>query len=183
MRVIGGEWGGRILPARVPPETRPTQDAVREAIFNMLTSRLELEGIRVLDLFAGTGALGIEALSRGASSCTFVERSRRARAAIEENCQALGVERERYRIVARDAIDFLKGSETTVDLVFADPPYTAVEQVVQLCREIERSRCVPSGAIIVLEHAAYVEPPIGEHLHIVIQRRWGQTACTIFERR
>ena len=117
MRVVAGEFGGRRLAAPPARGTRPTADRVREALFSMLG---DVSGLRVLDLFAGSGALGIEALSRGAASATFVESDPRAAAVIRENLAALGAEGEVKR---QDAVVFLAAQRGTFDLVLADPPY------------------------------------------------------------
>ena len=116
MRVVAGAFKGRRLQA---PRggTRPTADRVREALFSMLG---EIGGARVLDLYAGSGALGIEALSRGAESAVFVERNARAAATIRRNLDAVGVAAEVRR---RDALRFLTGGAGPFDLVFVDPPY------------------------------------------------------------
>lgn len=122
MRIIAGEWRGRRL--RTPPgiATRPTADRVRETLFSMLASRVSFEGLRVADLFAGSGALGLEALSRGASFASFVESDAKAAAAIRASAAELG---------AIDRVQVLGGSALALprsdpfDLVFADPPYAA----------------------------------------------------------
>ena len=121
MRIIAGEWRGRRLQAPPGVETRPTADRVRETLFSMLASRLgSFESLRVADLFAGSGALGLEALSRGASFAIFVESDARAASAIKANAAALG---------AVDRVQILGGSALALprsepfDLVFADPPY------------------------------------------------------------
>ena len=122
MRVVGGKWRGRALVAPKGSSTRPTTDRNREALFSMLTSRLDFEGLRVLDLFAGTGALGLEALSRGAAFTLFVETEAKARAAIRSNieaCAAMGVS----KIFRRDATHLGARQGAPYDLVFADPPY------------------------------------------------------------
>ena len=122
MRVVGGKWRGRVLLAPKGKATRPTTDRNREALFSMLTSRLDFEGLRVLDLFAGTGALGLEALSRGAAFTLFVETQAQARAAIRTNveaCAAMGVS----KIFRRDATHLGARQGAPYDLVFADPPY------------------------------------------------------------
>ena len=119
MRVVAGIARGRRLVAPKGEGTRPTSDYVREAVFNSLASRLDLEGATVLDLFAGTGALGIEALSRGAAHATFVESDRAALAAIRANLDACGFA-DRAAVRPGDATRVeLPG----VDLAFADPPY------------------------------------------------------------
>jgi 16S rRNA (guanine966-N2)-methyltransferase len=117
VRVVAGEFGGRRLAAPPGRSTRPTADRVREALFSMLG---DVSGLRVLDLFAGSGALGIEALSRGAESATFVESDARAVATIRRNLEALGAEGEVSR---RDALAFLASATGYFDLVLADPPY------------------------------------------------------------
>src|SRR5947208_7837179 len=121
MRIIAGKWRGRILEAPPGMGTRPTADRVREALFSMLASRLgSFEELRVADLFAGSGALGLEALSRGAASATFVEQDPKAAAVIRRNAEKLGA-----------AVQVLGGSALALpraepfDLVLADPPYSA----------------------------------------------------------
>ena len=121
MRIIAGEWRGRKLQAPPGAATRPTADRVRETLFSMLTSRLgTFEGLRVADLFAGSGALGLEALSRGAAFACFVENDGKAAAAIRANAGDLG---------ATDRVEILGGSALALprsepfDLLFADPPY------------------------------------------------------------
>ena len=122
MRVVGGKWRGRALVAPKGHTTRPTTDRNREALFSMLEARLDFEGLRVLDLFAGTGALGLEALSRSAAFTLFVETEAKARAAIRSNveaCAAMGVS----KIFRRDATKLGARQGAPYDLVFADPPY------------------------------------------------------------
>jgi 16S rRNA (guanine966-N2)-methyltransferase len=127
MRVVAGRFGGRRLTAPPGRATRPTADRVREALFSILGP---LDGLRVLDLFAGSGALGIEALSRGARHGVFVERSARAAAAISANLAALGIE---ATVVRGDALAFLRasaaapraGAAEPFDLAFLDPPYSS----------------------------------------------------------
>jgi 16S rRNA (guanine966-N2)-methyltransferase len=123
MRVIAGRLGGRRLKALGGRVTRPTSDRVREALFAMLG---ELEGASVLDLFAGTGALGIEALSRGAARAVFVERDSGAVRVLKENLAALGIEPSEAEVRREDALGALRGAsarQETYDLVFIDPPY------------------------------------------------------------
>jgi 16S rRNA (guanine966-N2)-methyltransferase len=117
VRIVAGRFGGRRLVTPRGTTTRPTADRVREALFSMLG---DPSGARVLDLYAGSGALGIEALSRGAESVVFVERDPRAAAAIARNLASLGLDEP---IVRRDVVRFLDRREGTFDLVFCDPPY------------------------------------------------------------
>lgn len=118
MRIIAGKWRGRVLKAPVGKATRPTSDRAREALFSMLQSRLgSFEGLKVCDLFAGTGALGLEALSRGAAHCTFVEQDRAALDALKANIAMLDAD---ATIRAQSAENFKGGP---FDLVLIDPPY------------------------------------------------------------
>jgi 16S rRNA (guanine966-N2)-methyltransferase len=123
MRIIAGEWRGRKLAAPEGMATRPTGDRVRETLFSMLASRLgTFEGLRAADLYAGSGALGLEALSRGAAFASFVEQDQRALAAIRANIDALGIG-GRTQILSRSTETL--PSQQPFDLVFADPPYAA----------------------------------------------------------
>ena len=135
MRIIAGAWRGRPLEAPPGESTRPTADRVRETLFSMLVSRLgSFEDLRVADLFAGSGALGLEALSRGAGSATFVESDARAAATIKRNAERLAAS-ERARVMGGSALSLPRAEP--FDLIFADPPYgpgsgsAAVAAVVQ----------------------------------------------------
>ncbi|WKZ12498.1 MAG: 16S rRNA (guanine(966)-N(2))-methyltransferase RsmD [Gammaproteobacteria bacterium] len=132
VRIIGGEWRGRRLPVPAGPAVRPTGDRVRETLFNWLAP--VIGGMRGLDLFAGTGALGLEALSRGAAAMCFVERDRAAARAIEESLHRLDC--DRARVVAGDALQFLAGAPRAFDLVFLDPPFGEVA-VGDLCKLLD----------------------------------------------
>jgi 16S rRNA (guanine966-N2)-methyltransferase len=123
LRVIAGTFKGRRLEAPRGTRTRPTADRVREALFSMLG---DVEGARVLDLYAGSGALGIEAISRGAASAVFVERDAGAVAAIERNLASLGLQE---RVARQDAVRFLTRSDGPFDLVFCDPPYDSASHL------------------------------------------------------
>jgi 16S rRNA (guanine966-N2)-methyltransferase len=124
MRIVAGSLGGRRLKAPPGRGTRPTSDRVREALFSILGS---VEGVRVLDLFAGSGALGIEALSRGAASAVFVDDDQRAITVVRANLGGLGLEAEVHR---RDALAYLRSApEATFGLVFLDPPYSSAGEM------------------------------------------------------
>jgi len=123
VRIVAGEWRGRSIDAPPGAVTRPTADRVRETLFSMLASRLgTFEGLRVADLFAGSGALGLEALSRGAASATFIENDAQALASIRRNAEKLGAS-TRVQIVAGSALALPR--RDPFDVVFADPPYAA----------------------------------------------------------
>ena len=127
MRIVGGRLARRTLDAPKGDRTRPTTDRVREALFNLLGARLDLGGAAVADLFAGSGALGLEAISRGAARATFVERHGPTLAVARRNAEALGVG-DRATFVRADAVKTLRrGSFGPFDLVLADPPYDLPE--------------------------------------------------------
>jgi RNA methyltransferase, RsmD family len=148
MRIIAGEFGGRRLKAPPGGGTRPTGERVREAWFSIIAGALP--GATVLDLFAGSGALGLEALSRGARRVHFVERGRRALNALRDNVRALDVV-DRVHIVSGDGVGFVERIEgCPFDLAFADPPYD--EDVA--ARLVSQYRAQPFARILGVEHAA-----------------------------
>ncbi|MET0143405.1 MAG: 16S rRNA (guanine(966)-N(2))-methyltransferase RsmD [Ilumatobacteraceae bacterium] len=171
MRIVAGELRGRRLVAPSGPSTRPTTDKVREAIFNSLASLDVVVDARVLDLYAGSGALGIEALSRGAAHCTFVERDRNAVRAIDENIAVLGL-RGRTRVVVGDGVTAAAGPAGAVDLAFADPPY-GYDDWPRLLRAVRAS-------LLVVEADAEVTAPIGWEQGRV--KRYGRTWVTFLYR-
>lgn len=148
-RIVGGVAGGRRLS--VPPRgARPTTDRVREALFNMLAARLDFDGLRVLDLYAGSGALGLEALSRGAASALFVESDRRAAEVITRNIAALALPGAVVRRAAVAAV--LAGGGGPVDLVFADPPYEVpTAEVNSVLAALDRGGWLAPGAVVLVE--------------------------------
>lgn len=166
MRVIAGELRGRRLVAPKGTATRPTSDRVREATFNALTSMGAIDdGTRVLDAFAGSGALGIEALSRGARSCQFVERDRPALEALTANLRACGLESGRAQVVVGDALS-IGGSW---DLALLDPPY-AFDAWDALLGGLDAD-------VAVCESGAPIEVPDG--WVVVREKRYGATVVTI----
>ena len=166
VRVVGGEFGGRRLTVPKDSRVRPTADRVREAWMSILGE--ELRGARVLDLFAGSGALGLEALSRGATAATFVELGPAALEALRANIAALGVE-ERATVHRGDALRFAAGlGAGAFDVAFADPPYAsdAADRLVTLFRR------APFARILSVEH------PADRRVDGDETRRYGETAVT-----
>jgi len=181
MRVIAGADRGRRLRAPRGLRTRPTADRVRETLFDILGPAVA--GQRVLDLFAGTGAVGIEALSRGATRAVFLERGREALGALRANLAALGIPRARARVVAGDILSALPRvarTEEPFDLVFVDPPYAS-----RLARgaleALAESPLLFSGTRVVVQHSVRTElPPRVGALVAERTRRVGDTALTFF---
>jgi 16S rRNA (guanine966-N2)-methyltransferase len=176
MRVIAGRYGGRRLTAPRGRTTRPTSDRVREALFAMLG---EVQGTRVLDLFAGTGALGIEAISRGARQAVFVERDRAAIEAIEANIGALGLSGEQALIRREDVESALKTArkrKETYDLVLIDPPYGRAPELGSRLAAALGGLLAP-GARVVVESDR--RAPLGLGLEIEKERRYGDTTIAI----
>jgi len=170
VRVTSGEHRNRTLVAPPGETTRPTTDKVRLAIFNSLASTIALDGAIVVDLFAGSGALGIEALSRGAARCTFVERDRDALVALRTNIAALGLD-DRSTVVSSDALAWAPAIRS-VDVLLADPPYGF--------EAWDRLLATATAGVAVIESDAVVEPPSG--WRAVRSRRYGRTWVTTLER-
>lgn len=175
MRVIAGRYKGRRLKTPKWDGLRPTSDKLRETLFNILAPRLE--GARVLDGYAGTGAIGIEALSRGAAHVTFVERDRRATALIAENLAACGVEGEGYTIRGGDVAAVLASiGAGSCDLILLDPPYDTPTREVLLAS----ARAVAPGGLIVLERATRREPEVPDTLTRVRDVTSGDSTLTFY---
>ena len=173
LRIIAGDAKGRRIKAPKGEIVRPTSEKVRGAILDILQS---VEGLRVMDLFAGTGAMGLEALSRGAISCTFLEWDRRAIAAIETNIEVMGF--EELAVVKR--ADLSKEFPTRlgkVQVAFVDPPYRW-EDYAHVLRETRK--VLAPGGWAVVEHDAGRELETVEGLKIIDQRSWGSTGATFF---
>ena len=175
MRVVAGRYKGHRLVAPGRRSTRPTQDKVREALFSILGP---VDGMRVLDLYAGSGALGIEALSRGAARCVFVESDRAACAVISRNLEKLRL--TSAIVLCQDVLAALRderGRGHRYDLVLADAPYEAWRGHEQRLGELLPDVLEPAG-VVVIETAARVEPSLP--LALVTSRRYGSARLTVF---
>lgn len=149
MRVAAGKFKGRVLEKNVFEHIRPTADIVKQAIFNKLTNLID-DGAKVLDLFCGTGALGIEAISRGASECVFVDKDTRSVGLVKRNLSKLGIVAKVYRCSFKDAIRLLSGQQ--FDVIILDPPYKAGLYDNAL-KAIFENRILSEKGVIVCEHA------------------------------
>ncbi len=179
MRIIAGSAKGHRL--KVPREvSRPTTDRVRESVFGVLSERVI--GAQVLDLFAGSGGLGIEALSRGAESCVFVEQNRGAVKTIEENLKKTKV--SGGQVVQKDVVRYLEGERNQYDLIFADPPYS--DGLRDLAADIValtgwEKWLEPDGFLVIEREAAGEVPPV-TGLELVQQRDYGRSRIVIYRR-
>jgi 16S rRNA (guanine966-N2)-methyltransferase len=174
MRVIAGRWGGRRLQAPPGDATRPTSDRVREALFSVLADRVP--GARVLDLFAGSGALGIEALSRGAAEATFVDSAPAALRAVRANLEALGAEAQVHRSDARRFLRSASAAARYYDLVFLDPPYRLAGRLGDELTVALPAVLAP-GAAVVAESDRRAPLELG--LPLFDERRYGDTLIRI----
>jgi len=181
MRIIAGKFKGRTLVTPIDQSIRPTSDRARESLFNILENGhgLNFDGCRVLDLFAGTGAVGIEALSRGAGVVTFVEQSAAARALIHQNIEALALEGQ-TRILRRDATDLGSvGRIQPFNLVFADPPYNQGLGDKALISAL-KGGWLASRAILVLEENVKARIALPASLICQDERPYGDTILRFY---
>ena len=181
MRIVAGRFRGHRLAAvgkgDAGAHLRPTTDRVRESLFNVLSNTGAIEGARVLDLFAGTGALGLEALSRGAVQVSFVESGRVAQRLIAQNVEITRSQGE-TRLIRRDATKLGACDGEPCDLVFLDPPYGKGMGQKALAAARAGSWLAP-GALVVWEENAPMEPPEG--FSLLDRRRYGETHVTLLE--
>lgn len=179
MRVVGGRFRGRVLAAPKSQSIRPTTDRARETLFNMLAARTGISGARVIDLFAGTGALGLEALSRGAAFALFVDNSAEAARIVLANIESLGVAGS-TRIRRGDTQRLGRcGAEERYDIAFADPPYDKGLGEVA-ARALAEGGWLRSGALFVLEETPGSLPGALEGYELIEEKRIGQSAFAFY---
>ena len=170
MRVIAGVARGRPLAAPPGRDTRPTSDRAREGLFSTLSNLVDLDGARVLDLYAGSGAVGLEALSRGAAAAVLVESDVRAAAVIRRNAETVGVPGS--RVVVDRVERFLAADRAAYDVVFLDPPYDTSEEI--LARVLGAVSLTGGGVMVVERSARSPEPAWPECVERVRERRYGE---------
>lgn len=181
MRIIGGLARGRSLVAPPGAKTRPTQDYVRESLFNII--RWDVQGAHVLDLFAGTGALSLEALSRGAADAVLVDSDRAACAAIEKNIASVKPAGE-CRLIRSDyraAMQALAMEGRRFDVVFIDPPYK-MENTGEMCAELYDKGLLAGAFLLVVEHRRGCAPMLDARFEAFDQRNYGDTQITFARR-
>lgn len=170
LRIIGGQWRGRRLSFYAIDDLRPTADRVRETLFNWLQA--QIPGARCLDLFAGSGALGLEALSRGAAEVVMVEQHPQAAAQIRQHLQTLGS--EAGRVVQADVFAFLQEAATPFDIVFLDPPYR-LDCLAQCCRLLEQGGWLKPRAYIYLEDLSQrAAPELPDNWELLRSKKAGE---------
>jgi len=174
MRIISGRWRGQ--PLKAPAQIRPTADRVKEAIFSILGDAADLE---ILDLYAGSGALGLEALSRGARRAQFVDISRRAVGAIKDNLR--GRESSLAAFSQQDAIEFLRKVKRPYDWIFCDPPYNKVSHV-RLLQALGKSAALAEDSLLILETDRFHTFELPPALQTIDQRKFGDTVIHFIKR-
>lgn len=154
MRIISGQYRGRILQGKIPSNVRPTTDFARESLFDVLNSMVDFEGELVLDLFSGAGAIGLEAISRGAGKVYFVDNSFDSISLLKKNIDNLLIPKDKYNIIKSDVIDYLSYISIfeKFDIIFADPPYNQTF-LWPICEAIEKKSILNKDSVIVYETA------------------------------
>lgn len=179
LRIIGGEWRGRRLQFPAVIDLRPTPDRVRETLFNWL--QMQIAGSRCLDLFSGSGALGLEALSRGAREVVMVEQDRAAAAQIRQHLQTL--KSHAGQVESGDVFRFLNGGPSRFDVVFLDPPYR-LGALAQCCQLLEQNGWLTDDALIYLEDSARNgEPPLPANWELLRSKKAGDVGYYLAHRR
>jgi 16S rRNA (guanine966-N2)-methyltransferase len=178
MRIITGKYRGRILTTVKDLSVRPATDRVKSTIYNTMQNRLGMDGIRVLDLYAGSGSLGFEALSRGAQEVVFVENSPRVLDMIRENASKLGCA-DSCSFVRLDAVEYLRTAVGQFDLIFVDPPY-ADQATAGIPDLIAAHNLLVSGGYCLIEHTKKTVFPVPGPFPVAVVKEFGATIVTFF---
>jgi 16S rRNA (guanine966-N2)-methyltransferase len=170
LKIIGGKFKGRSLKTPPSSSTRPTQGVLREAVFNICQN--QIEGAHFLDIYAGSGAVGFEAISRGAEKITFIEKNRKAALCIQENATSLDV-KSQVKIISFDALSALKTLKEAFDIVYIDPPYeTSTVQCIEIL--LTNNLLKESAIVFVEERSTHSVPPQFSNLLLKNSRRFGE---------
>lgn len=181
MRVIAGQFRGRKL---VPPggtrstNIRPATDRVKETIFNILQNKLSFDSIHVLDLFAGTGSLGIEAISRSADHATFVDASEQSLRILRSNLSLLKCEHQ-CTVIKADAMKFVEKTDEQFDLIFADPPY-AFNHTADIPKKVFARELLKKKGFLIIEHTKAADFPESTSYRLFLRKEFGQTIVSFF---
>ena len=181
LRIISGEFGGRFIKAPSGRTTHPMGDRVRQALFN----RLDVQGKKVLDVFAGSGSLGLEALSRGATSADFVDNDRSAQSIISENIESLGVG-EKAKVYRMSAHSFIANigeklsEDEKYDVIFIDPPYHYFEKKNYFSTALEIKALAKSNGLMILSYPGRLSVPTVEGVVVGVSQSYGDAALAVF---
>jgi 16S rRNA (guanine966-N2)-methyltransferase len=179
MRIISGNLKGRKYTAKAPDGTRPTTDSVRESIFNILNNYIDIEDANVIDICAGTGAMGIEALSRGAKECYFIDNNKKACKYIETALENFNISEDNYYVILDDAVKFLDDyrknfKEYKFDLIFLDPPYQA-DIYNRIINSISNYGLLIENGIFVIEQDVSLGICLPSSFEIINEKVYGST--------
>ena len=178
MKIISGIYGGRRLEAPKNSDIRPTSDKIRGAIFNMIASRIDLDGAHILDAFCGSGALGLEALSRGGAFCTFIDQSRISLNLCKRNATTLDLY-EQADFHLKDTIKFLrKASNIAYDLILLDPPYCK-DLILPTLHALVAAKAITHTALIVIESEKQWTVPLPENFISATEKIYGDTKVAL----
>jgi 16S rRNA (guanine(966)-N(2))-methyltransferase RsmD len=182
-RIVAGTRGGRRLAAPPGEATRPTSDRVREALFSTLETLTDIEGCRFADLYAGSGAVGLEAASRGAAHVLLVEAQARAARTVRENIAAVGLDEVCRLVTAKVATVLAKEPDAGYDVIFADPPYALADQELEAVAAGVCTGWLAAGGVLVLERSTRSGEPAGiEGVTAERSRRYGESTLWYFRR-
>ena len=176
MRLIAGRFGGRIIEGSGTSRTHPMSERIRGSLFNIIGD--EIEGATVLDAFAGSGSLGFEAISRGATLATFIERDRVAQSVISNNIKTLGVEGE-AKLVKAPVASWLETSDQQYDIIFADPPYHDL----QLSTVFKLKKVLKPNGLMVLSYTGRGEVPTDLGVVVVDNRKYGDAVLAFYRKK
>jgi len=176
MRIISGQFKGRRLQVPTNITARPTTDFAKEGLFNLLNNRIDFEGIDVLDLFAGTGSIGIEFISRDCKSVISIEQNERHSAFIRKVCTELKI--TNLSLIKTDVFKFIDTCHAQFDMIFADPPYELV-QLAQIPDLIFAKKLLKEDGLFVLEHSS--KNSFDQHPHFVDHRNYGNVNFSFFQ--
>lgn len=178
MRIITGKFKGRNISSIKSRAIRPATDRVKTTIFDMLQNRLSLYGTKVLDLFAGSGNLGFEAISRGASEVDFIDDDNYSLKIIEKNAIDLDCITQCH-IIHDDALLFISRTKSQYDLIFADPPY-AYEKTSEIPKVIFENKILKSTGLLIIEHTKQIKFDESNLYHLLVQKKFGNTRVSFF---
>lgn len=182
LRIIAGDYRSRRIAGPDNNKTRPTTDRSRETLFQVIENLIDLDGKRILDLFAGTGAVALEALSRGAGGATLIEKDRHAVASIKENIEMLDVT-QTVKVISRDVFAALPDLKDSFDIIFVDPPYADKRQLKELPELLLQMSVLNENGLIILEHSSHDKVKEIEGAEIIKQLKVGEASFTLLIRK